>query len=154
MLVRPVMHEDLEAIIKASRERYGDDAVRSALAGLRVGDDASTTLTILCSAGTHHIPPEYLRGCVHVVKTGSVDLSSGEAFKADIIQSLMSLAALLKGNKWTKIFLIPTGHPGLSMQIKLLVFWVTRIETTDVVYLGEGRYAEIKLDQRDLIQKS
>jgi hypothetical protein len=50
---------------------------------------------------------------------------------------------------WRKVYLVPTGHPVVSMQIKTLVYRVLRMNTIDLVYLN-GVYYTLDLDQREV----
>jgi hypothetical protein len=109
------------------------------------------TLTIIANHGLHHIPPRFLRGEVFVLSRGTLDLSNAKQIQITFTRLLRPLAQKLRAEQWRRIYIIPTGHPTLSMQAKLLVFRITRIESTEVFYLGNGRYLDLSLDQRRLI---
>jgi hypothetical protein len=83
-----------------------------------------------------------------------LDFSSIAAVKRQYEEILGGLAALLKKRTWTRIYLVPFGPSTLCMQIKLLVFRVTRLETVDVFYDGRGNYADLEILQRQLIVQS
>jgi hypothetical protein len=37
------------------------------------------------------------------------------------------------------------------MQIKLMTYRITRIESIDIFYTGNGKYYDLQIDQRDVI---
>ncbi|MBL8180908.1 MAG: hypothetical protein JNL64_04790 [Blastocatellia bacterium] len=113
-----------------------------------------TELTIIANEGIHLLPTEYQRGLLHVVSRGSLDFSSITKVKLVYEQALIDLCRVLKSNSWKKIYLVPFGHQSLSVQIKLLVFRITGMETIDLFHLGEGRYVDLEIKQRDLIVKA
>lgn len=53
----------------------------------------------------------------------------------------------LRSEQWSFVYLIPTGHPVLSLQIKAMVYRLLRLNTIDL-YHKAGTYFEINLDQR------
>lgn len=57
------------------------------------------------------------------------------------------LAVKLRSGRWKRVYLIPTGHPVLSLQIKTMVYRLLRLNTIDLYYKA-GTYFEIDLDQR------
>lgn len=60
---------------------------------------------------------------------------------------LERLVTQLRERQWCRIYLVPTGHPILSLQIKMMVYRLLRRNTTDLFY-HDGTYFEIDLDQR------
>src|SRR5258707_15166277 len=98
-----------------------------------VHDNASaeSMLTIVANQGSHHLPDMYLRGMVYVASIGNLDFSSMERVHEQYNEILSRLASVLKSKPWTRIYLIPFGHSTLAMQIKLLVYRITRIETVE-----------------------
>lgn len=111
-------------------------------------------LTIVVNRGVHHLPSENLRGTVYYASEGNLDFSSSESVKGEFEKILDGVSEVLKGKNWKQVFVVPFGPCALSMQIKLLVYRITRIESTEVFYLGEGRYIDLKLKQRRIIVKT
>lgn len=111
-------------------------------------------MTIVANKGVHHLPSECLRGEVFYASEGNLDFSSIEVVKSQYEQILRVVAIILKKCPWKQIYLIPFGHSTLCMQIKLLVFRVTRIVTIDLFYDGKGHYSDLCIEQRNLIVSS
>ena len=63
---------------------------------------------------------------------------------------LNRLAEKLFERSWKRIYLVPTGPTTLILQIKLLVYHITRISTVDLFY-SKGDYFEIELDYRSYL---
>ena len=80
-----------------------------------------------------------------------MDFSSIDTVSVEFKAILSGLTEKLKSKKWKRIHIIPFGPCALSMQIKLLVYRITRIESVDVFYLGEGEYVDLKINQRNII---
>jgi hypothetical protein len=129
-----------------------ENAVRILLAAR--GKPREETLTIVANEGVHHLPDEMKRGHVHIASRGNLDFSTISTVQAEYHRILSELALLLKQRTWKHIYLVPFGPSTLSMQIKLLVYRVTRIETIDVFYDGRGSYSDLRIAQRDLIVES
>lgn len=108
-------------------------------------------LTIVSNKGVHHLPEDILRGEVFYASEGNLDFSSLDTVSVEFRQILGGLAEKLKSKKWKRIHIIPFGPCALSMQIKLLVYRITRIESVDIFYLGEGEYVDLKINQRNVI---
>ena len=107
------------------------------------------TLTIIANFNTHHIPNQYLRGEVYICSEGNIDFSSQDSIKTQYIKIIDRLKQKLMSKTWSKIYLIPTGHPTLSLQIKNAVYRVTRLETTDLFY-SNGEYFDICINWRKM----
>jgi hypothetical protein len=97
--------------------------------------------------GVHEIPKAYLRGEVYEASRGDWDASTEEALLLELKAILSRLANKLRSNRWKRVYLIPTGHPVLSLQIKAMVYRLLRFNTIDL-YHKAGTYFEINLDQR------
>lgn len=110
--------------------------------------------TIICNSGMHSFPGELLRGEVFEFTSGMIDMSSKESIESCIASRLVALASFLKSGRWRKIYIIVSGHPILSMQVKLAVYRVTRLETSDWLYNGNGRYIEISLPVRKIMSEN
>jgi len=50
-----------------------------------------------------------------------------------------------------RVYWVPFGPTTLSLQIKILVYRVTSIETIDGLYDGTGGYYELSFSQRGII---
>ena len=108
-------------------------------------------LTIVSNKGVHHLPEDILRGEVFYASEGNLDFSSLDTVSVEFREILGGLAEKLKSKKWKRIHIIPFGPCALSMQIKLLVYRITRIESVDIFYLGEGEYVDLEINQRNVI---
>ena len=116
-----------------------------------IKNPATEILTIVANKGVHYLPREIQRGFVHVASQGNLDFSSIHSVEQEYQKILTSLSDVLQSRMWGKIYLVPFGPSTLSMQIKLLVYRITRIETVDVFYDGKGGYFDLSIDQRALI---
>jgi len=115
-------------------------AFRTDIAGER-------SLTIIANAGVHTIPNAYIVGEVYEASRGDWDVSTEEALLSELKNILSHLVHKLRSEPWTHVYLIPTGHPVLSLQIKAMVYRILRINTIDLYYKG-GTYLRVNLDQR------
>jgi hypothetical protein len=98
----------------------------------------------------HPIPKRYLRGTVVNFSEGSLALDPVN-INLTLRRILKDAASTLSSNRWRNIYLIPTGHPLLSVAAALLVFRITRIDPVVVAYFGEEGYQDVKLDLRNFI---
>lgn len=114
----------------------------------RVSQDV---LTIVVNQGVHHMPEKYLYGEVFYASEGNLDFSSEATVYEEYQNVLSNVARKLKSKSWKRIYIVPFGPSTLSMQIKLLVYRITRIESVDLFYSGDGEYFTLELDQRDII---
>ena len=115
---------------------------------------AEDILTIVVNRGVHHMPKEYAIGEVFYASDGNLDFSSNASIHSEHERVLSRVAQKLKSKKWNQVNLIPFGPNTLSMQIKLLVYRITRIETKDLFYAGSGKYLWLEIRQRDVIVDS
>lgn len=139
---------DLHKLLDEAVKSRGASAVAEALQGLlKPSGPESTVLTIIANAGVHEIPRTYLRGEVYRASQGDWDASSEEALRGELNAILARLANKLRSRRWQRVYLIPTGHPVLSVQIKAMVYRLLRINTIDL-YHKAGTYFEIDIDQR------
>ena len=134
-------------------QTHGLDTVVGELKSLQMGREG-LVLTIVTNKGVHHIPDEILRGDVFIASEGDLDFSSIESVTGEYQGILDRLSKKLKARKWSKIYLVPFGHNTLCMQIKLLVYRVTHMETVDWFYDGRGGYRPLELNQRPIISAS
>lgn len=138
---------DLHRLLDEVLNTKNAERVEGALTSLLQGDAAPTVLTIIANAGVHEIPKAYLRGEVYEASRGDWDASDEEALSFELSSILSRLARKLRSRAWNCVYLIPTGHPVLSLQIKTMVYRLLRINTIDLYYKA-GTYFEINLDQR------
>ena len=141
----------LQLLLDQAVAEHGARRVRNALKSLIV-DSRNNVLTIIANAGRHNVPQKYLRGEIFVASEGNIDFSSHMKIKNVLSLIILRLNTKLLQNTWTKIYLIPTGHPTLSLQLKIAVYRVTRLNTTDLFYLN-GRYFDIDFDMRNEVDR-
>lgn len=138
------LHRLLDKVLKAR----GAAPVEAALDGLLAsGEPETQVLTIIANAGVHEVPSTYLRGEVYEASRGDWDASTEEALSIELRRILSRLVKKLRSRRWDRIYLIPTGHPILSLQIKAMVYRILRFNTIDLYYKA-GTYFEVDLDQR------
>lgn len=131
--------------------QYGTEATIELIKREMARQASGSVLTIIANEGMHHLPEAYKRGEVYVATRGNLDFSSVDRVKSQYETVLSDLSGRLKSKCWQRIYLVPFGHSTLCMQIKLLVYRVTRIETVDLFYDGKGHYADLSIEQRHLI---
>ena len=108
-------------------------------------------LTIVVNKGVHHLPAKIMRGTVFNASEGNLDFSSAESVQEEFERILEEVAKILKSKSWKQVHVVPFGPCALSMQIKLLVYRITRIESIDIFHLGEGGYMNLEVKQRHII---
>ena len=117
--------------------------------------ESGDVLTIISNEGAHRLPSEFRRGMVYAASSGMLDFSTSTRVHEQFDQILERLATLLKSRTWSKVYLVvPFGHATLSMQIKLLVYRITRLETVDLFYDGKGGYFDLELELRPIIVRA
>lgn len=141
--------QKLEDLVDKLISQRGPDKAARVLASI-LEDAEQSTLTIIPNMGIHRIPERYLRGKTFVASEGNLNFSSRRSIEQEYKKILRNLKDELLSQSWKKIYLIPTGHVTLSLQIKLAVYQLTRINTIDLFYLN-GKYFELAFDSRDLI---
>jgi hypothetical protein len=145
------MRRDTRASVTEFIRQHGEDTLVRIMSAHLDKEAETFTLTIICNEGTHAIPQSLIRGEEFVLSRGNIDMSSAATIEKEIGEILSRLAVKLKEKNWRSVYIIPSGHPILYANAKLLVFRVTRIETMDSVYLGQGAYTDIYVEQRPLI---
>ena len=146
------MSETLEHLLDQCVSKLGEETVEKALQLLvaeESGPDASQVLTIVANAGVHKIPDSYLRGEVYVASRGNWRVDNKETLNSQVSQILTGVARKLKERQWRRVYLIPTGHPAVSMNIKVLVYRAIRLNTIDWIYIN-GEYYSLMIDQREI----
>ena len=137
-------------LVDAFIKTYGEDELAEYLINrLSPGDD---TLTIIGNAGLHTIPKQYLHGDIYEVSAGNLNLATKESTLNEYRRVLIPLAEKLQEKSWKKVYLIPTGHTTLVLQIKLLVYHILRISTIDLFY-SKGSYFELEIDYRHMLEE-
>jgi hypothetical protein len=140
--VKSLLDRLLSQMGKAELERYLEAALDKR---------EPSNLTIVSNLSLHPLREAHKRGEVFVASTGSFDFSNPEIVKVQFEEALRGVIHKLQERPWKKIYLVPFGPAGLSMQIKLLVYRVLHIETIDVLHLGEETYADIEIHHRSLM---
>ncbi len=139
---------DLTDLIELAVHREGEQRVLEAVSALLHADIPDLAdLTIVGNEGMHNVPEKFLHGEHYIASRGNLDLSSCSAVESTYADVLTSLAAKLRERTWRKVYLIPTGPTTLVLQIKLLVYHITRLSTIDLFY-SRGDYCEVNLDYR------
>jgi hypothetical protein len=143
--------EKLTKLVDECLRRRGREAVEKSLSSLLEPEQAAdATLTIIANSGVHPVPAQYLRGEVYSASYGNLDTSSKERLEAELRRILFELGRKLNERTWNRVYLIPTGHPVLSIQIKLFVYRIIRINTIDLFY-ADGQYFELLIDHREVV---
>lgn len=138
---------DLNSLLSEAVSAHGQEHVARVLSELIQTDHGPTVLTIVANAGVHEIPLRFLRGEVFEASRGNWDASSEAALLSELTKLLEALARKLRARRWDRVYLIPTGHPILSVQIKAMVYRILRMNTIDLYY-SSGTYFEVAIDQR------
>lgn len=134
-----------EAVEVAGRQRVAETL--QALAGSSMPVDEA--LTLVANAGVHTIPKAYLRGEVYEVSRGDWLADTRVDLETELNAILERLVRKLRSRRWQTIYLIPTGHPVLTANVKLLVYRILRLNTIDL-YHRSGRYIDVQIDHRRL----
>ncbi len=141
-----------EDLLRQAIQANGEEVVLRELRKLcAMPSSKENVLTIIANEGVHHLPEEFVRGEVYTAHEGSFDFSSPNLTHSQIRDVLIRLAEKLKSKPYHRIYLVPFGHSVPAMQIKLLVYRICHIETTDVFYIGAGRYFDYQENLRDLV---
>ena len=138
--------DDIHKLLDEAIEVKGTEEVVAVLDKMLNRAEASV-LTIIANAGVHEIPKAYLRGEVYEASRGDWNASSEKALLLELTAILSRLAKKLRAGPWKRVYLIPTGHPILSLQIKAMVYRILRFNTVDL-YHKAGTYFEGRIHQR------
>lgn len=141
--------DDVEDLVDELIEQEGVAKTKRLIKSLII-DSSEPVLTIIANQGSHRIPEKYLRGEIFIASKGNLDFSRKSAVEKQYKQIAFDLSVKLAEKNWKRIYLIPTGHVTLSLQLKLTVYRVTRLNTTDLFY-SDGRFFDLLIDQRRLI---
>lgn len=146
------MPDKLRTDIEKLVELYGEEKVSNALRLASEADVSQRGCTILVNRGVHHFPDYIFRfPDVFVVYDGSGNLEDEREFSEFVENKLSELAFFLKEKKWSKIDIVISGHSSICMQVKMLVYRVTHIDSTDWVYNGKGQYFPLRIPFRALV---
>jgi hypothetical protein len=111
-------------------------------------------LTIVCNAGIHVLAARYRRGEVFAASEGSLDFSNAKSIKAEYQRILARTARKLKERPWHRVYIVPFGPTTLAMQVKLLVYRITGMESVDVAHLGGSARVDIQIDLRRIAERN
>jgi hypothetical protein len=143
------MHQKTKGCIEGFIQQLGEEALVEVLSESLKRRTDEYTLTIICNRGVHAIPESTVRGEEFTLSEGrSIDTSSTESMHQSVSAILAPLARKLKEKNWRQIYIVPSGHPLLYAHAKLMVFQITRIETIDSVYVGDGEYIDLYVSHR------
>ena len=129
-----------------------DQACEILLQHTELGEITQTNvLTIVANRGVHYVPKNNLRGEIFYASEGNLDFSSQVTVHSEFKNVLSNIARKLKSQNWKRIYIVPFGPNTLCMQIKLLVYRITGMESVDLFYTDSGEYIELEIKQRDII---
>ena len=140
---------DLNSLLDTAVGAAGADRVAEVLTSLARRETLTDTLTLIANAGVHTIPDRYLHGDIYEVSRGDWAVSTPAEVHEELTRLLQGLAHKLRSHPWRRVYLVPTGHPILTVNIKLLVYRLLRINTMDLYYRA-GQYIEVHIDHRRL----
>lgn len=140
---------EVQALVEAAIAVAGRDRVVEELSELSDASNQENTLTLVSNAGVHTIPSRYLRGEIFEVSRGNWNATDALELADELTGLLSSLAEKLRSRPWQTVYLVPTGHPILSIHVKLIVYRLLRINTIDLYY-RDGEYLEVRLDHRQI----
>lgn len=143
--------KNLQAEVARLLERYSKPEIEQTLRQIEGNSDSPKSCTILINKGLHSFPDYLFRGETFVFYEGSADLSSADALEQFVVERLKALANFLKKEKWSEIGIVISGNAALCMQVKLAVFRITHIETTDWVFDGAGHYLPLRISLRSVL---
>lgn len=132
-------------------DQFGGIAIETELKKIRGKRRITNECTILVNKGLHSFPEYLFRGDVYVVYEGSIDFSSEDTLQVFVRQRLLGLKDFLASKKWSDINIVISGHAAICMQVKLAVYRITHVETTDWVFDGVGNYIPLQIPMRKLL---
>lgn len=141
------MPQKFDDLIKAFIKKNGKRKLEKILLE-SLTENAPNVLTIIISEDTHKIPKDIIHGEKFVMSKGDLNNFDQDILKQQIEERLLKLVKKLKDKEWNKIYFIPSGFPELSIMAKLLIYRVTRIDSIDIVYTGNGKYTEMHFNSR------
>ena len=147
------MDKEIKELVEECLSKVGYGRLREELNRVLSLHDGEDILTIIVNEGVHPHAAVHERGEVYIASMGNLDFSSKERAEEEFQKILLGVAQKLKSKIWRKIYIVPFGPPILAMQIKLLVYRISRIETIDVLRAGNGIYYDLEINQRDIAVK-
>jgi hypothetical protein len=121
-------------------EVFGPDSVVKAAEQVSSESERKSVCTIVVNEGFHHLPSRLLKGAVYTFSAGPLDLSSEEKLNNQMSSYIEGLVAFLRSRKWSRVFVVISGHAVACMYVKLTVFRVTHLESEDWIFDGQGNY--------------
>lgn len=142
---------DLPQLIEACIEKIGlDQLKRTLIREINKNRLDDYSLTIIANQGLHEIPSRFIHGQLYIASSGNLNFDSKKAIVEQYEEILSKLRQKLSEKEWKKVYLVPTGHSTLALQIKSLVYHILRIDTIDLFY-SKGDYYEIEINVRSLL---
>lgn len=135
----------LRSEIESLKAKYGEATFQAAL---KAGGAESNPLVIVGNCGLHPMPDIIPDAELYCATSGNLDFSSGDAVHSELRSMVTRLADKLRSGKWSKIYIMPFGHPVFSMHIKMTVYRVLGIDTSEIFHRGGGEYSIITADDR------
>lgn len=148
------MTKNLIDEIRRLADAFGTESVVKAAEKISIEADQNTVCTIIVNEGMHHLPNRILRGEVYVYSRGPMDFSSEESLQAQLSKYAKDLIEFLSSKKWSRVFVVISGHAVACMSVKLLVFRVTHMESEDWVFDGQGNYLLSDVIVRSQLRRS
>lgn len=146
--------DKLSELIDLCVEEIGLEALKKLLfEEINQNKSHNYSLTIIANQAFHKIPSRYLHGEVYIASSGNINFENKESIIVQYKEILLNLKQKLLEKEWKKVYLIPTGHVSLALQIKNLVYQLLRINTIDLFY-SKGDYYEIDIDYRTFLLKN
>jgi len=143
--------DDLSKLIERYIEEIGLEQLKETLIHeLHKSKLDDYALTIVANQGLHDIPSRFIHGELYIASSGNLDFESKEIIIKKYEEILLKLRQKLSEKEWKTVYLVPTGHSTLALQIKSLVYHILRVDTIDLFY-SKGDYYEIEINVRSLL---
>jgi hypothetical protein len=142
--------ESLSKLLSQSVETLGTERIEEILReALDAHENQSNSLTIIANSGMHEIPNRFIHGELYIASSGNLNFDTKESITEEYKKILVDLKKKLLEKEWKRVYLVPTGHVTLALQIKLLIYHVLRIGSIDLFY-SKGDYHELEIGHRSL----
>lgn len=148
------MKDALKSTLERLVESYGAERVFDTTRDVVQRKLVGNICTIVINEGIHVFPDYIIQGDKYVLYRGSLDFGDSEALRAEATQHLRELSIYLGRKKWSKIYTVISGHAAICMQVKLLVYRMTHLETVDWAFDGKGNYLRLHIPIREIISDS
>lgn len=146
-MTTPSLRAQLDSLVA----QFGQLPVEAELARIAKKAVPVNECTILVNKGLHLFPEHLFRGERFVFYEGSLDLSSSSTLNRLVMDRLVALREFLLSKKWRHVNVVISGHAVMCMQVKLAVYRITHVETTDWVFDGAGDYLPLKIPLRRVL---